>query len=741
MKNKITSTLIAITLILIGLNSSAQILNPYYIFGKVINESGIGLPNQIVTISGANTYSMAAITDNFGNYSAAVQFAYPNYFFTVSYTDSCGTSSAQTVFLNGQLSYEVNFYACESTNPPNQCYADFYWEPSAASPLTLAFIDYSYSSDGQITSWNWNFGDGTSSVQQNPVHSFSDYGIYPVNLTIASENCTTTTTYEVWIGNDTIIYPEECSAYYYYDFQDLTVNFYDASYSFDGQYECTWDFGDGTTSIGLNPSHTYQSNENYLVTLTISGENCQSSYSDFVYLNDSIYPGCYASFWYYQDWYNANTVYFENYSSVGINANGTTTSEFEWNFGDGTSSNEYSPIHTYSQTGVYDVTLSVEDEICGYMEYTQSVYVENYPYPNYCNADFYFESDPTGYTFTFYDASMGTSNLYNVEWNFGDGQSSNEYFPTHTYLESGPYDVTFTTYSDTCVATSVQTIWVGENNWYPGSCQAFFWTEYNWENIYDINFMDFSYGNGPVLGYIWDFGDGYGSSLQNPHHIYDAAGEYLVTLTIFTQDCSSTFYEYVYIQDWTWYGGCQTLFFPNFTETLDVQFYDLTFPLANTWNWNFGDGSYSSEQNPLHTYSQPGVYVVTLETASDESCYSAFQMEIEIYEVNTKSTTYGGKINAAYAIHSSGASDINPNLNNSNLISLYPNPVSDELNVKVTETFENAQVQIISITGQVIFTDNFTDDNIKINTSTFANGLYITRINIDGNVYNQKFVK
>ena len=126
-----------------------------------------------------------------------------------------------------------------------------------------------------------------------------------------------------------------------------------------------------------------------------------------------------------------------------------------------------------------------------------------------------------------------------------------------------------------------------------------------------VSFFDRTEGTLP-LRYLWDFGDGFTSSEQNPTHSYAANGEYTVSLTVensFGQD-TKTLPGFVAVGDPP---------LPEFSVSpsegnvpLAVVFTDTTPGGAGSWKWDFGDGSTSSEQNPVHTYTKPGIFTVTL---------------------------------------------------------------------------------------------------------------------------------
>ena len=251
------------------------------------------------------------------------------------------------------------FVDCDSLHFPD-CYAAFYTEGSDPLSLTVQFTDVSYAGDGTITSWNWHFGDpaGSTSTEQNPVHLYDAPGVYDITLTIStSDSCTSTTTQHICIGGGGIVDSISCQAMFYFTQEDSvgsTFQFQDMS--FGNVNSWLWNFGDGSTSTEQNPTHSYTSSGAFVVTLTVSGDDCQSSVSMLIFTGDNI--------WYGDDFsalfvpfIDGLQVFFLNLSTPG----GTDPYTYEWSFGDGNTSNDFMPIHTYAEAGVYTVTLTVTD--------------------------------------------------------------------------------------------------------------------------------------------------------------------------------------------------------------------------------------------------------------------------------------------------------------------------------------------------------------------------------------------
>lgn len=191
-----------------------------------------------------------------------------------------------------------------------------------------------------------------------------------------------------------------------------------------------WDFGDGTTSTERNPSHTYTAKGSYTVKLTVSGRGGTNTSTRISYV--TVYDPVVLGFW-------ANTtsglyplaVMFNNYSSGDF-----TT--WLWDFGDGTTSTERSPAHTYNAKGTYTVSLSASGP-----GGSSSKIMSNYILV-YGPADAAFIAAPTTGQFplTVAFTNKSTGDYTSYLWDFGDGTTSTEVSPTHVYQAPGTYTVT-----------------------------------------------------------------------------------------------------------------------------------------------------------------------------------------------------------------------------------------------------------------------------------------------------------
>lgn len=133
--------------------------------------------------------------------------------------------------------------------------------------LDVSFADRS--TDGFIASWSWDFGDGYTSNQKNPMHAYSDYGIYTASLVATNSNGLTDTCLKTIVLEEKPEAPVASFSYYNKDYN--TIQFTDASTDEDGYIVYwLWEFGDGSGSFEQSPSHEYYRIGNYTVTLTVT---------------------------------------------------------------------------------------------------------------------------------------------------------------------------------------------------------------------------------------------------------------------------------------------------------------------------------------------------------------------------------------------------------------------------------------------------------------------------------------
>src|SRR5213078_710494 len=133
------------------------------------------------------------------------------------------------------------------------------------------FTDGSSDADGTVVAWRWTFGDGATSTDRNPSHTYALAGTYTVGLTVTDDKgATGSTTKSLTVGAATNQPPK---ATFTASCMNLTCGFTDASTDADGQVVgWRWSFGDGATSTERNPSHAYATGGTYTVGLTVTDD-------------------------------------------------------------------------------------------------------------------------------------------------------------------------------------------------------------------------------------------------------------------------------------------------------------------------------------------------------------------------------------------------------------------------------------------------------------------------------------
>ncbi|MDD1718062.1 MAG: PKD domain-containing protein, partial [Methanoregulaceae archaeon] len=279
-----------------------------------------------------------------------------------------------------------------------------------------------------------------------------------------------------------------------------------------------------------------------------------------------------------------------------------------WDLGDGTFSSDPNPVHTYNLPGVYNVSLKVINA-AGNNLLTRIGYitVSRLPFAD-------FTAEPTSGTVPlavqFTDTSDGNPVLW--IWKFGDGAISTDRNPIHIYTMPGTYDVTLTVQNvvggDSI--TKVDLITVQER-----PVADFSANRTGGVAPVAVQFYDHSTGTGPISRF-WDFGDNHTSLEENPVHVYENAGVYTVRLMVTNPVGTDTKVRTGFIVLTAPLGASFTAVPAEGDVPLTVVFTDTSTDNPFSWTWNFGDGTYSTVQNPIHTYVRPGTYTVTLSVLS-----------------------------------------------------------------------------------------------------------------------------
>ncbi|MDX2003127.1 MAG: PKD domain-containing protein [Chitinophagales bacterium] len=374
-----------------------------------------------------------------------------------------------------------------------------------------------------------------------------------------------------------------------------------------------WSFGDSSgNSATVSPVYIYGDTGTYQVTLTVVADsNCISSVTKTLNVFELPQPrftftaACAGS-----------DVNFTDRSTARLD---DPIVRYEWHFGDGDSSNLRNPIHVYDTAGFYTVTLTTYTQIGCPNTFTDTV--EVFPQlvaaigaTNLCE----------GEIVQFYDASPSFSNIYWL-WDFGDVTFSLDKEPTHFYARTGEYLVALTVKNALgCQATVIDTIEIYEPPTADFTSQAacvgkpyFFFDQ-------SIPVSDDS-----IVARTWYFGDSSATSpKRNPWHVFADTGSYNVTLSIVTANgCTHTVTKTV-----TVIGPpvADFSFSPDFGGSpLEVQFSNNSTG-AVSYAWDFGDGSTSTNTEPVHVFIADGNYTITLIATNADGCSDTISRPLEV---------------------------------------------------------------------------------------------------------------
>ncbi|PCJ63906.1 MAG: hypothetical protein COA58_14845 [Bacteroidetes bacterium] len=468
-----------------------------------------------------------------------------------------GTTVTHTYTSNG--TYTASLYIYDSTgncgdsavftvhvNTLSNCNASFTFNPDTPNSAKIHFYGSTLPSGGSAS---WNIYEGGATHQytgQYISHTFSSNGSYSVVYTLYDSSGATCDS----IDNTIQVYNQSCNASFTssVDSSNGLKLYFNGNTSPTGGSSAWHVTGNGTTTTysGQSISHTFSSSGYYSVCYTLydsSGNVCDSiCHSAYVPGNGGSTSGNCDAYFYTTT--SGLTATF--YDSL------TATSTFQWAFGDGSYSTSVHPTHTYSASGTYNVCLFVYDvdsagntSICD--SFCHSVTVSG---GSNCNATFNFVVDSmntsaSSFPVAFYNYSDST---YAYIWNFGDGSSDTSRDASHVYSSSGTYTVCLYLISgldssgNSIICDSVcHVVTVGTSS--GSSCQASYYLGIDSANIYNLYIINNSTGTSSTTNYYWTFGDGTGSTAQNPTHQYASFGLYQLCLTL--QDsvagCYSTY--------------------------------------------------------------------------------------------------------------------------------------------------------------------------------------------------------
>jgi len=557
-------------------------------------------------------------------------------------------------------------------------------------PATISFTNNS--SGPPVLSYLWDFGDGNFSTVANPVHTYTGSSNFVVTLiTFSTAGCQDTArSAPIVIGGNTTTFtapPAACI--------NEAVSFTNTSTPIPNS--SFWTFGDGGTANTLNTTHSYAAPGTYTVRLYNTYATCTDSVLNTITINprpvaDFLAPittKCEPPL----------TVSFQDLSTGGAVS-------WQWDFGDGNTSTLQNPSHTYTAYGNFTVTLIATNAFgC-----TDTIVRTDYVVIRRANITIspFPVSGCIPYTVSPVPAITAVDAVTSYLWDFGDGGTSILANPTHTYTVQGTYTVKlFITTSSGCTDSLVipNAVRVGTK-----PVADFSATPIPVCGRQPVFFTDLSV---PADEWLWDFGDGGTSILQNPFYNYNDTGYFTVQLIATNNGCPDTMTKVNYVQvlppiaRFTATADCNNRLRFTFTDQSVA-------PL--TWEWDFGDGSpVVTIQNPVHVFPALGSYTIRL-IVTNGGCADTTTITVSTVSENpdfNASTTVDCKIGYVDFVAS--------NINTANIVS-YLWDFGDASSVTVPTPFighfyNNSGTYTVSLT--------ITDINGCTNTVTKTNYIRI----------------
>jgi len=564
-------------------------------------------------------------------------------------------------------------------------------DSAGCAPFTTQFTDASITNTGSITAWEWDFGDGNISTLQNPVNTYLSAGIFNVTLRVtntggcfgAISKRQIVKTYKPPTANFSYTKSLQCKPPETISFTNQSVGASTLKY--------IWDFGDGKGSNTVNSANIYSTGGAFSPQLIVTDTlGCADTLfkKDSVFINnvqtviggpDSVCRGTSASFtnnsipvpdssrWSFGDntfsdsssvikTWNTSGIYTVklvnsyptckdsvtraitvlNLPAVKFSANDSNsckapftvnfqnlafnTVSWLWEFGDGNTSNLQTPANTYNSNGSFAVKLTATDAFgCSNTNNVNNFIRVLSPIAKIANVP---NSGCIPYSIRLTPAPFSVDGIAEYFWDLGNGETSNLVNPVANYPVEGKFDIKLKiTSNDGCVDSVTITNGIVTNakpkvdfNAAPTS-QCF---------GQPVQFTDLS--EAPVDRWLWNTGDGTVRTAQNFSYVYKDTGIYTVRLIAWRNGCNDTITKINYINSKRPVARFKTTY--NCLNKLEISFTD-TSVLPQTWLWNFGDGTTSTLQNPVHLYATDQLYTVSL-TVTDDTCSNTITKQIPV---------------------------------------------------------------------------------------------------------------
>ena len=597
----------------------------------------------------------------------------------------------------------------------NSCEANFTYALNQTTK-TATFTNTSF---GTNVHYYWNFGDNTGSTLANPVKTFGSGGTYTVCLTVMKNDSTRQHT-----RCSTLVVTIPCNAAWTVitDPTNKLKKYFTANNT-SLDYNYYWTFGDATFSNDRTPNHTYLHDGKFKVCLRVTKKDssCSHEMCDSITVSPNSIPGCVSTWTLTTDPSNNLKKYFSSTS---------TSNDFNyyWTFGDGISADSKTPIHIYPHAGRYKVCLRVSKKDSSCTSTTCDSITVSASNTSSCEANFTYTK--TGREVHFTNTSSGT--YTRIVWHFGDNTISDQTNPVHNYAQNGTYTVCQHIYrivgNDTlCTSHRCSTIVATISSY---TCIASFTYSVN-QVLRRVEFHNTS--TGQFLTYRWTFGDdSISTDLTPAPHTYIHNGNYRVCLRIINSldtNCRSEYCTFIYIHtpgsipDPSNAIASYSFSIPN-PAMNTVQFSSSSTGAGLSLAWDFGDGEFSNDENPIHSFVEKNWYLVCLQAIginnTDIICQNVYPDPAAPTGIEKPENLQISKI--------------------------YPNPFNEQVKVELISKMKTTVlISISDISGKIIEEKQLSllpgKNEYQFETYSLVNGFYLLNISGEGIQKRFKLIK
>jgi PKD repeat protein len=537
--------------------------------------------------------------------------------------------------------------ATPATAPPaNLRPAAAFTPPSCTAGVACQFQDSSSDPEGPIVTWNWEFGNQTTSKATNPSVTYLAAGSYSVTLTVTDGAGVA----DVISKSVTVNPPANTPPVAAFTVPSCAIGvacqFEDASSDADGGIESrSWDLGNGATSTVPNPTTTYEAAGTYDIKLAVTDV---AGGTNAITKSLTVNPAANAP---------PTAAFNPRRCTVDVLckfADGSSDPDghiatWSWDFGNGETSTATSPSVTYAAEGTYSVTLTATDDVGSTDAVTRSVTVNSTPNTP-PTAAFTVPDCTAGLACKFEDGSSDPDgSIGDRSWDLGNGTISTAAEPTTTFAAAGTYSVTLSVTDDAgdtdAVTQSVTVIAA------PNLPPVATFTAPDCTVGATCQFTDGSSDpDGGIATRGWEFGNGATSTAKDPSTTYAALGSYSVTLTVADGDgLTDAVTKSVTVSAAPNIPPNAAFAVPDCTAGIGCQFTDGSSDSDGsiaTRSWTFGNGTTSTATSPLITYAAAGSYSVILQVTDNAGSPGSVTKSITVSAAPNRTPT------AAFAVPS-----------------------------------------------------------------------------------------